>query len=108
MQNDWIKCIRQEINDFKWLPSKNARICSDHFCNKDYKGYDGERKVMLKKAFPCFQKGHNDIVNRTGIITIIPITIPSRVNFILMLNKLDKLYFDRKFPKELKIDQKHR
>ncbi|ESN95094.1 hypothetical protein HELRODRAFT_193635 [Helobdella robusta] len=55
MQNDWIKCIRQEINDFKWLPSKNARICSDHFCNKDYKGYDGERKVMLKKAFPCFQ-----------------------------------------------------
>ncbi|ESO09031.1 hypothetical protein HELRODRAFT_190692 [Helobdella robusta] len=55
MQNDWIKCIRQEINDFNWLPSKNARICSDHFCNKDYKGYDGERKVMLKKAFPCFQ-----------------------------------------------------
>ncbi|ESN91794.1 hypothetical protein HELRODRAFT_165874 [Helobdella robusta] len=57
MQNDWIniKCIRQEINDFKWLPSKNARICSDHFCNKDYKGYDGERKVMLKKALPCFQ-----------------------------------------------------
>ncbi|ESO07233.1 hypothetical protein HELRODRAFT_170549 [Helobdella robusta] len=55
MQNDWIKCIRQEINDFKWLPSKNARICSDHFCNKDYKGYDRERKVMLKKAFPCFQ-----------------------------------------------------
>ncbi|ESN98103.1 hypothetical protein HELRODRAFT_177340 [Helobdella robusta] len=56
MQNDWIKWIRQEINDFKWLPSKNARICSDHFCNKDYKGYDGERKVMLKEAFPCFQK----------------------------------------------------
>ncbi|ESO07810.1 hypothetical protein HELRODRAFT_170366 [Helobdella robusta] len=55
MQNDWIKCIRQEINDFKWLSSKNARICSDHFCNKDYKGYDGKRKVMLKKAFPCFQ-----------------------------------------------------
>ncbi|ESN91099.1 hypothetical protein HELRODRAFT_182255 [Helobdella robusta] len=56
MQNDWNKCIRKEINDFKWLPSKNARICSDHFCNKDYKGYDGERKVMLKKAFPCFQQ----------------------------------------------------
>ncbi|ESO12367.1 hypothetical protein HELRODRAFT_158877 [Helobdella robusta] len=55
MQNDWIKSIRQGINDFKWLPSKNARICSDHFCNKDYKGYDGERKVMLKGAFPCFQ-----------------------------------------------------
>ncbi|ESN98368.1 hypothetical protein HELRODRAFT_177251 [Helobdella robusta] len=34
---------------------KNAKTCSDHFCNKDYKGYDGERKVTLKKAFPCFQ-----------------------------------------------------
>ncbi|ESN93197.1 hypothetical protein HELRODRAFT_181118 [Helobdella robusta] len=63
MRNNWIKCIRQEINDFNWLPSKNARICSDHFCNKDYKGYNGDRKVMLKEAFPCFQKGHNDLVN---------------------------------------------
>ncbi|ESO08363.1 hypothetical protein HELRODRAFT_169178 [Helobdella robusta] len=34
---------------------KNAEICSDHFCNKDYKGYDGERKVVLKEAFSCFQ-----------------------------------------------------
>ncbi|ESN99674.1 hypothetical protein HELRODRAFT_184387 [Helobdella robusta] len=46
------------------LSTKTTRqICSDHFCNKEYKGYDGERKVMLKKAFPCVQKGHNDIVN---------------------------------------------
>ncbi|ESO01546.1 hypothetical protein HELRODRAFT_174508 [Helobdella robusta] len=53
MQNDWNKCIRQEINDFKWLPSKNARICSDHFCNKDYKGYDGE---SAEESIPMFSK----------------------------------------------------